>query len=216
VIWGDHVETYYPITLKLSGRKAVVVGGGKVAERKITGLLGTGAVITVVTPEVTDCIRQLAADGQIVWRKKVFSIEDIEEAFMIFAATNDKDLNKRIKEAAEAHQLVLVADDPELSNFHVPSQIRRGRLSISVSTGGASPILASRIRKQLEQEFDDRYEAFLEFLFQARQQILQNIDNPELKNILLKAISSKEFLQSENRNEDLLRLYETVNIGDKT
>jgi precorrin-2 dehydrogenase/sirohydrochlorin ferrochelatase len=209
------VESFYPITLKLTGKKAVIIGGGKVAERKIYGLLGTNAAITVIAPNVTEGIKQFVEDKQILWQKKTFSIEDIQDAFMIFAATNDKNLNRSIKEAAEAHQLVLVADDPESSDFHVPSLIRRGRLNIAVSTGGASPVLARRIREQLEQEFDDRYVDYLEFLFLTRQRILQDFNNPDLKKELLMRIASQEFLQSENRKVDLLRLYEEVKNSDK-
>ncbi len=209
------MEAYYPITLKLSGKKAVIVGGGKVAERKIAGLLESQAEITVVAPTVSEKIRHLSETGEILWREKNFSSEDIQDAFLIFAATNNRNINKSIKEAASAYQLVLIADDPEYSDFHVPAQVKRGRLNIAVSTGGASPVLARRMKEQLEQEFDERYTDYLEFLFQARQRILQEFDHPDVKKGLLKEIVERKFLQSSNREADLLRLYEEVKNEDK-
>src|SRR5213080_743148 len=204
------MDSYYPITLRLAGKKIVVVGGGKVAERKITGLIGTQADITVVSPEVSTKINKLAAAGEINWLARAFAIEDSKDAFMIFAATNDQEVNQAIKNAAEAHQLVTIADDPEGSDFQVPAKIQRGRLTIAVSTGGASPTLASNIRTQLEQEFDDRYDDYLEFLFQTRQQIVQEVADPTLKRKLLKAIASPAFFTSQNRQADFLVLYKDL------
>lgn len=202
------MNSFYPITLRLSGKKVVVVGGGKVAERKAAGLLRTEAVITVVSPEITEGLKKLVESGQVHWLKKLFSYDDMKDAFMIFAATNDCELNQSIKNAANPHQLVMMVDDPDRSDFHVPSQVRRGRLNIAVSTGGASPTLAKVIREQLSKEFDERYEDYLEFLFQTRQKIVTEVDDPSLKRKLLRAIVSSEFLNSENREEEFIHFYE--------
>lgn len=196
--------------LKLEGKKVVVVGGGMVAERKVTGLLGTGSLITVISPNATDELKRLASCGRIEWLEKSFLKEDIEGAFLIFAATNDHELNQFIKMAVSDQQLVTIADDPEGSDFHVPSHIQRGRLSIAVSTGGASPTLARKIREQLEQQFDDEYEGYLEFLFSARQRILKDVNETTIKRKLLTAIASKEFLNSQDREADLLRLLQNT------
>jgi precorrin-2 dehydrogenase/sirohydrochlorin ferrochelatase len=142
----------------------------------------------------------------IEWLERSFSKEDIEGAFLIFAATNDNVLNQSIKMAASEQQLVNIADDPEGSNFHVPSHIQRGRLSIAVSTGGASPTLARKIREQLEHQFDDQFEEYLEFLFSARQRILKEVKDPSRKGKILTAIASEEFLKSPDREAGLSRL----------
>jgi precorrin-2 dehydrogenase / sirohydrochlorin ferrochelatase len=206
------LNSNYPIMLRLEGKKAVVVGGGKVAERKVTGLLGTGSHITVISPNVTDELKRLASCGMIGWLEKSFSKEDIEGAFLIFAATNDTELNQFIKMAASDQQLVTVADDPEGSDFHVPSHFQRGRLSIAVSTGGASPILARQIREQLEQQFDEEFEEYLEFLFSARLRVLKEVKDGSRKRKILSAIASREFLNSQNREADFFRLLH--NIGN--
>jgi precorrin-2 dehydrogenase / sirohydrochlorin ferrochelatase len=204
------LNSNYPIMLRLEGKSAVVVGGGKVAERKVIGLLGTGSQITVISPNATDELKRLASCGRIGWHEKSFSKEDIEGAFLIFAATNDNELNQYIKMAASDQQLVTIADDPEGSDFHVPSHIQRGRLSIAVSTGGASPTLARKIREQLEQQFDEGFEDYLEFLFSARQRILKEVKDASRKRKILTTIASREFLNSQDREADFLRLLQNT------
>ncbi|WP_307197138.1 precorrin-2 dehydrogenase/sirohydrochlorin ferrochelatase family protein [Neobacillus niacini] len=196
--------------LKLEGKKAVIVGGGKVAERKVTGLLGTGSRITVISPHTTDELKRLAGSGRIEWLEKSFSKEDLDGAFLIFAATNDNEVNQYIKMAASDQQLVTIADDPEGSDFHVPSHIQRGRLSIAVSTGGASPTLARKIREQLENQFDEGFEEYLEFLFSARQRVLKEVKNATRKRKMLSAIASREFLNSQDREAEFLRLLQNT------
>ncbi|MEH6957061.1 MULTISPECIES: NAD(P)-binding protein [Neobacillus] len=200
----------YPVTLRLVGKKVVVVGGGKVAERKVKGLLGTGAEIVVVSPEATEGIQGLHREGRIVWKQKLVAVSDLADAFMILVATNNPQLNQSIKKTAEAHQLVTIADDPDGSNFHVPSHFSRGQLSIAVSTGGASPTLAGKIREQLEEQFDDSYESYLEFLSCKRKWILKEVEDATLKRKLLKTIVSSDFLTSANREDDFIRLYEAL------
>lgn len=204
------MSPFYPIMLQFAGKKVAVVGGGKVAERKVTGLLGTGALITVISPDATDELKKLADEGKIVWQPKRFSPVDIKDALLIFSATNDKQLNQLVKDSAGQHQLVTVADAPDESDFHLPSRLVRGRLTIAVSTGGASPMLARKMRLMLEQQFDQSYEDYLEFLFAKRQWILKEVADPDLKRKLLSAIAREEFLTSCNREEDFKRLCEEL------
>ncbi|WP_026564700.1 precorrin-2 dehydrogenase/sirohydrochlorin ferrochelatase family protein [Bacillus sp. UNC41MFS5] len=204
------MKSGYPVILRLDGKIAVVVGGGKVAERKVAGLLGTGANVVVVSPKATDEIQSLSRERRIIWKQKPFSGSDISDAFLIFAATNSREINQSIQESAGVHQLVTIADDPDGSNFHVPAHVQRGSLSIAISTGGASPTLASQIREQLEQQFDDSYEGYLDFLASKRKWILKEVANPTLKRKLLKSIVSPKFLTSDHREEDFIQLYETI------
>lgn len=126
----------YPIVLHVRGRRAVVVGGGKVAARKVYGLLEAEADVVVIAPEAVPDIEALAAKGEIVWRKKTFAEDDLAGAFLVIAATNDRNVNEAVAQAAAPGQLVNVVDDPKRCDFHVPAVIRRGPLTIAVSTGG--------------------------------------------------------------------------------
>lgn len=200
----------YPLMLKLDGKKIVIVGGGKVAERKAAGLLATGAKIIVISPEITENLSEHAVNGTIAWQQKFFSEEDIVDAFMIFAATNNQEINQSVKLAARDHQLVTIVDDPDGSDFHVPASLHRGDLTIAVSTGGASPTLASQIREQLGRQFGESYQEFIEFLSAKREWILREVTDPHVKKQLLAAIARPEFLDSEHREEDFHRLYEQM------
>lgn len=200
----------YPIMLQLRNKKVVVIGGGTVAERKVRGLLPEKAKISVVSPTITEELLKLAKTGQIQWHEKRFMKEDIQDAFLIFATTDDRFLNREIKLAAKDGQLVNMADQPEEADFQTPSQLKRGKLNITVSTDGASPILAKKIRKQLESQFDERYESYLDFLFQKRQWIMKEIENPALKRKLLEAIAQHEFFQTDNRETKFEILYQEL------
>lgn len=138
--------------------------------------------------------------------QRPFLEEDVHGALLIFATTDNKRVNRKIKESVQPHQLVTMADDPECSDFHVPASMKRGRLSIAVSTCGASPTLARKITDTLKDQYDERYEEYLEFLFQARQKVLSQIAEPVVKRKLLSALTEPSFLEDENRNATFGRL----------
>nr|WP_043932462.1 NAD(P)-binding protein [Bacillus sp. EB01] len=196
----------YPIFLELKGRNTVVVGGGKVSARKTAGLVEAGAIVTVVSPELTSELVTMAENGKIQWRKKSFSPEDVEGALLIIAATNDRETNLEVKEAAGPHQLVTIADNPAASDFHVPSVVRRGKLNLAVSTSGASPTLAKKIRKELEEKYDDQYINYLEFLDECRTKILAKVIDSERKRQLLKIIAEEEYLLDKERRLEMAEL----------
>ncbi len=149
---------YFPICLDLSGKTCIVIGGGQVAERKIRSLLECGARITVVSPELTDEIAELAACGRIQFRQRPYRDGDLQGSFLTIAATDDPAVQQAVQAEAERHNLLLnVADVPERCNFILPATLRRGDLAISVSTGGKSPALARQIRQELEGRFDSAY-----------------------------------------------------------
>ncbi|EKN71547.1 siroheme synthase [Neobacillus bataviensis LMG 21833] len=204
------MSSNYPIMLRLEGKKVVVIGGGKVAERKVSGLLVSGAKVVVISPEATEELQRLSKSGKMEWMQQSFCVDDLKGAFMVFAATNDKTVNQLIKDSTEPHQLVMMVDDPDGSDFHLPSVVQRGHLSIAVSTGGASPTLAKKIRAQLELGFDEKYEDYLEFLFEKRKWIISEVADPALKRKLLTAIVSDEFLHSHDRERDFQLLYKEL------
>ncbi|WP_277750897.1 precorrin-2 dehydrogenase/sirohydrochlorin ferrochelatase family protein [Anaerobacillus alkaliphilus] len=169
------------MTLKLRSQKIVIVGGGVIAERKLRKLLETGAIITLISPEITDLISTFVSEGKLTWKNKNFSKDDLTNAFIIIAATNSREVNQQVYEACNQTQLINVVDNPALSNFFVPSTFRRGKLEISVSTSGASPGLSKKIVEQLYTQFDDSYEWYLDFLADARSIIQERITEPKTR-----------------------------------
>src|SRR4030065_1234034 len=130
-------QVYYPAFLNLKGKKTVVIGGGKIAERKILVLLKTGANITVISPEITKRIAREKLRGSLKHIPRQYRKGDVKKTFLVIAATDSEEINKKVSE--EAPCLVNVVDTPSLCNFIVPSVIQRGLLTIAISTGGVSP-----------------------------------------------------------------------------
>lgn len=198
----------YPLMLNLDRRKVAIIGGGTIAERKAAGLIEAGAIVTIISPNVTAALHVMIDSRKCMWRNKYFESNDIAEFFIIIAATNDALVNQMVKQSAMEHQLVLLIDDPSSSDFQIPALMRRGDLSISISTNGASPKLAKKIKNQLAEQYDERYESYLEFLQQARSFILENVHDSDKKNMLLTKILDERFLNEAERQEAFRRLYE--------
>ena len=142
----------YPIGLiGLEARQTVVIGGGKVAARKVAGLLEAGARVTVISPAFVPELRLRAGTRRVKLVSRAYQEGDLAEAFLVIAATNNADINERVWQEAQTRGcLVNVVDDPARCNFIVPAVVRRGEVTVTVSTGGASPALARRLREQLE------------------------------------------------------------------
>lgn len=163
----------YPVSLNLSASKCLVVGGGTVALRKIESLLASGAGVTVVSPRMLPEIEGL--EGVELLRRE-FRPEDLEGKFLVIGATDDRAVNELVaRTAKERMMLVNVVDVPELCNFYVNALVRRGELAISVSTGGASPALAKRIRRELEERYGEEYAAFLRLMREYRPRVIGRI-----------------------------------------
>lgn len=186
----------YPINLKIENQLCLVVGGGPVAERKVGSLLACGARIRLVSPEITPQLEAWAEQGQLDLSRRPYEPADLSEVQLVFVATNHESLNRDIAEACGTRGLwVNVADAPEQSNFFVPSVIRRGKLNIAVSTSGASPLLAARIRRQLEHQFGPEYQEFLELLTEAREQVLSQVADIEQRKKIFKDLVESDLLE---------------------
>jgi precorrin-2 dehydrogenase / sirohydrochlorin ferrochelatase len=205
------MKNLYPIHVNLLGKKVVVVGGGAVAERRVMGLLETGAQIDIVSPNLTQSLQKIGEDSPFIcWKKKRFTANDLVDAHLIIAATDHRETNLLVKESANSHQLVNIVNDPEEGNFIIPSVVKRGMLTVSISTGGASPTLSAQIRSHLEETYDEKYEQYLEFLQNCRVFILKNVKEPAKKRLLLTSIVNQNFLESHTRDEDFLVLYKNI------
>ena len=149
------MTTYYPVYLNLRGRRCVIVGGGTVAEGKISRLLDSGAEICVVSPDATPGIRQFVADGAVRWEQRRYESGDLDGAFLAIAATNVREVNRRIFEEANERGVMLNAvDDPPNCSFIAPSIVQRGPVTLAISTGGVSPALARKLRESLQASDD--------------------------------------------------------------
>ncbi len=159
----------YPVTLTLTGRPCLVVGGGAVAERKVEGLVAAGARVTVVSPWLSPALLALATDGRFAWCPREYTAGDAAGFFLVMVATDDRAVNVAVAAEARARGVLInCADDPARCDFIVPSVLRRGPLTVSVSTGGASPIMARLVREEIEALLPETYAALTEIVAAAR------------------------------------------------
>lgn len=149
---------FYIACLRLTGRKCLVVGGGSVGLEKIEGLLACNGDVVLVAPDACDEVRALADEGSITWERREFAPADVEGKFMAIAATSDTDVNISVYDVAEERaMLVNVVDVPSLCNFILPAIVRTGPLAVAISTAGASPALAKRMKREISELFGEAY-----------------------------------------------------------
>lgn len=185
----------YPVLLRLRGRPCVVAGGGEVAFRKVKGLLECGAKVKVVSPELGRGLKRLAESGKIRHLRRPYRRGDMKGAFLAIGATDDAGVNQRLQaEAVKAGVLVNIVDKPELCTFTLPARIRRGPLTIAVSTGGASPALSRRLRELLEKAVGPEYEEFAALMGELREKVKQTFPTPAARKRAWEAVLNSEVL----------------------
>ena len=174
----------YPINVELKDIKITVVGGGEVAYRKCKNFLAFGKSIRVVSPDFIDKFDYIKNEVELVY--DTYKEEYIRDSFIVVAGTNNKEINKEIGiYCRNCGKLVNVIDDIELSNYTVPSYVKRGDLLLSISTGGKSPSLSSKIKKELEEKYDDSYEEYINILGEIRQEVIKKYKNISERKIIL-------------------------------
>jgi precorrin-2 dehydrogenase/sirohydrochlorin ferrochelatase len=160
---------FYIACLKLTGRRCLVVGGGHIGLEKVEGLLACDASVAVVAPEVCPPLHELVKDGSITWERRAYRPDDLEGTFMVIAATDDSEVNIGVYDDAERRaMLVNVVDVPPLCNFILPAIVRTGPLAIAISTAGASPALAKRMKAQIAAEYGEPYARLAVILNEVR------------------------------------------------
>ena len=163
----------YPIFAVIEDKPCLVVGGGAVGERKVLDLMAAGARVTVVSRTLTPELAALADRGEITYLPEDFREAQVEGMALVMAATDDPKVNAAVSAAAQARAIwVNVADEPEYCTFIVPAQVRRGELTLAISTGGASPALARQLREELQQHFGPEYGPYLDLLQRVRTRLL--------------------------------------------
>lgn len=184
---------YYPAFLNLQGKRVVVVGGGKIAERKILSLLKTGADITVISPRITKKIDQARLKRKFKYISREYRKGDLNKAFLAIAATDSSIVNEKVSKDAPC--LVNVVDTPKLCNFIVPSTVIRGPLTVAVSTGGVSPALSRSIRKEIEKMYGSDFSQYLESLRKIRAEAMKVIQDKGKRSRFLKSIASEKIFE---------------------
>jgi precorrin-2 dehydrogenase/sirohydrochlorin ferrochelatase len=160
---------FYIACLRLSGRRCLVVGGGEVGLEKVEGLLACDADVTLVAPDAVPELEELAREGSIHWERRAYDPSDLEGSFLVIASTDDTDVNIRVYEDAEARaMLVNIVDVPPLCNFILPAIVRTGPLAIAISTAGASPALAKRMKREIAEAYGEPYARLAVILNDAR------------------------------------------------
>ncbi|QSF44097.1 precorrin-2 dehydrogenase/sirohydrochlorin ferrochelatase family protein [Paenibacillus tianjinensis] len=186
---------YMPVMLDLRGQKVIVIGGGAVAERRVLALLDAGAEVVVVSPSLSGALTALAEAGGLSWMNRSYAPGDLRGAFLVYAASSNDAVNEEV--AAEARSLGLpvnVASRAEAGNFITPGVLRRGRLTVAVSTSGAGPSAAARITEQLSEVLGEEYEPYLDFLHQLRTEIKRREPSAEVRGRLLRRLSRLDVL----------------------
>jgi siroheme synthase-like protein len=186
----------YPVSLHLQGRPCVVVGGGRVGERKVRGLLRSGARVTVVAPSASAHLEGLAAEGRIAWRRRGYRPGDLDGAWLAFAATDSAGVNADV--AAEAHQrgvLLNVAGGRMEADFDLPAVLARGRLQVAVSTQGASPGYARRVRDEIGNVLTEAEADVVDYLDGVRRRAMAHFkERPEAREAFWRSLFEGELV----------------------
>lgn len=189
-------KVYYPVFLNLTGKRCLVVGGGRVAERKCLSLVKAGAKVTVVSPNLTARLILYNEKGLIKYIARSYRSSDIKSAFIVIAATSSAETNERVfidahtsQDKPSTEKLLNIADRPALSSFILPSVVKRGLLTIAISTGGASPAIAKTIRRELQGLYGPEFSRYLSRVKKAREKALEEIADKKERARFLKRLA---------------------------
>jgi precorrin-2 dehydrogenase/sirohydrochlorin ferrochelatase len=186
---------YFPVFLQLKNKLCVVVGGGDVASRKVASLLECAALVRVVSPAVSSHLEHFADNGRIELCHRAYEQADVLGAGLVIAATNNVNVNRQVAQDCEKYNIpVNVVDDPNRCDFIVPAVIRRGPLTLAISTGGTLPAMARKIRETLEGQFDHSFGELLVTLGQARTRVLATVDDPAKRKRIFTTLATEDLL----------------------
>lgn len=190
-----------PLMIDLSQKSIVIVGGGKVATKRASTLIEYCADVHIVSPIISTTLKELLDNENITWSQKEFEPQDVEHADLVVIATNNNEVNTKVLESVPPHALCNHASKAQVGNVTIPSILKRGKLSISVSTNGASPKLSKKMISRISDMYDESYEMYIDFLYESRQLIKRLSIEPSRKQDLLQHILSDEYLDEVKQRE---------------
>jgi len=198
------MTTYYPVYVQLHEQPCVVIGGGKIAEGKVEGLLAADARVIVISPNLTPRLHNLAKQGKIEYISRTYQPGDLTGAFLVISATDQTEINQQVwEEASTNHQLINVVDDTPHCNFIAPAILRKGDLTIAISTAGKAPALAVRLKEQFQKEIGPEYERFLELAGHLREPLARHIPDFETRKSLWYELVDSEILDLLARGDEI-------------
>jgi precorrin-2 dehydrogenase/sirohydrochlorin ferrochelatase len=187
---------YYPLFLDVTGKVCVVVGGGRVAERKVRTLLASGARVRVVTPHASKGIRALHEAGRIGLQQRAYKTADLRNASLVFAATDDSPTNERVSQDAREKGIpVNVVDSPGLCDFIVPAVVKQGPIVIAISTSGTLPMLARSLREEIEKKLSKDYARYATKIGRLRKLLMERVGDRKKRQKILKEISAADIAE---------------------
>ena len=192
---------HMPLMIDLNQKSIVIVGGGKVATKRASTLIEYCADVHIVSPIISPTLKELLDNEMITWSQKEFEPQDVEHADLVVIATNNNDVNTKVLESVPHHALCNHASKAQVGNVTIPSILKRGKLSISVSTNGASPKLNKKMISRISDMYDESYEMYIDFLYESRQLIKRLSIEPSRKQDLLQHILSDEYLDEVKQRE---------------
>ena len=197
------MNTYYPVYIQLRDQPCIVIGGGKIAAGKVEGLLAVQAKVTVIAPDLTLKLNHLVEQEQIAHIARKYQPGDLAGAFLVICATDQAEINHQVwQEASANHQLVNVVDDTPRCNFIAPSILRKGDLTIAISTSGKAPALAVRLKERFQRELGPEYDRFLELAGELREPLARHVPDFETRKALWYELVDSEILDMLARGDE--------------
>ena len=191
------MESFCPLHIDLKGRKALVIGGGSVAERKVKTLLEYGAELTVVSPELNSPLKELTEAGEASYINDIYRPAYLKDKFLVICATDDEEVNRQAADhCINRGILVNSVSEPDRCTFFFPALLKKGPLTVAVSTAGSSPALSRRIKEQLDGYFGSEYEEYLSYLGQMRPRIIARVTDKEARREVFECLAGDEFFSA--------------------
>ena len=197
---------FIPLMIDISKKHIVVVGGGKVAERRVSTLVHYATDIHIISPTISENLRHMIDQDGVHWHAKSFEAKDIKQASLIIAATNNSEVNQQILASKPPHAFINMTSIAKEGDIVFPSILRRGKLTLSISTNGASPKLTAQILSEFKERFDDSYGDYVDFLYECRQKIKQTQLSMSQKEDFLKMVLTQPYREKNKQLEMIKRL----------